>query len=217
MCHSCGYAIALPEVCPACHAPRLEPVGAGTERIEESLRQYFPHVRIGRMDRDAIQRESQVDALGTLIRAGDIDVIIGTQMLFPRGRLPLAGFVGILNADTGLHLPDFRSTEHTYHALQDAVALCRPGNEGKVIIQTILPNHHAITAVVGRNPALFLRPELEFRRTLDYPPFSHLIQLTISGRVEDRVKEVAEKWASALSREIAATSIDNTSHPEFVL
>ena len=127
------------------------------------------------MDRDAIQRESQVDALGTLIRAGDIDVIIGTQMLFPRGRLPLAGFVGILNADTGLHLPDFRSTEHTYHALQDAVALCRPGNEGKVIIQTILPNHHAITAVVGRNPALFLRPELEFgghSTILPFPPYS---------------------------------------------
>ena len=84
-----------------------------------------------------------------------------------------------------------------------------------MIIQTILPNHHAITAVVGRNPALFLRPELKkFRRTLDYPPFSHLIQLTISGRVEYRVKEVAEKWASALYREIAATSIEkgNSEH-----
>ena len=206
MCHSCGYATVLPEVCAACHAPSLEPVGAGTERIEESLRQCFPQVRIGRMDRDTIQRESQVDALGTLIRAGEIDIIIGTQMLFPRGRLPLAGFVGILNADAGLHLPDFRSTEHTYHALQDAVALCRPGNEGKVIIQTILPNHHAIAAVVERNPALFLRPELDFRRALDYPPFSTLIQLTISGKLEDRVKEVAEKWVSALYREIAAVS-----------
>ena len=207
MCHSCGYATALPEVCAACHAPRLEPVGTGTERIEESLRQYFPHVRIGRMDRDTVQRESQVDALGTLIRAGEIDVVIGTQMLFPRGRMPLSGFVGILNADTGLHLPDFRSTEHTYHALQDAVALCRPGNEGKVLIQTILPNHHAIAAVVERNPALFLRPELEFRRALDYPPFSHLIQLTISGRLEDRVKDIAEKWVSALHHEITAVSV----------
>ncbi|MGH7257727.1 MAG: hypothetical protein ACREIM_05065, partial [Nitrospiraceae bacterium] len=212
--HSCGYATALPEVCAACHAPSLEPVGAGTERIEESLRQCFPHVRIGRMDRDTIQRESQVDALGALIRAGEIDIIIGTQMLFPRGRLPLAGFVGILNADAGLHLPDFRSTEHTYHALQDAVALCRPGNEGKVIIQTILPNHHAIAAVVERNPALFLRPELDFRRALDYPPFSTLIQLTISGKLEDRVKEVAEKWISALYREIAAVSVEkgNSGH-----
>jgi primosomal protein N' (replication factor Y) len=203
-CHSCGYVAALPEVCTACHAPRLEPVGAGTERIEESLRQCFPHVRIGRIDRDTIQRESQVDALGTLIRAGEIGIIIGTQMLFQRGRLPLSGFVGILNADASLHLPDFRSSEHTYQALQDAVALCRPGNEGKVIIQTILPDHHAIAAVVKRKPALFLRPELEFRRALDYPPFSHLVQLTISGRMEDRVKEVAGKWVSALHREIAA-------------
>ena len=132
-------------------------------------------------------------------------------MLFPRGRMPPSGFVGILNADAGLHLPDFRSTEHTYHALQDAVALCRPGNEGKVLIQTILPNHHAIAAVVERNPALFLRPELEFRRALDYPPFSHLIQLTISGRLEDRVKEIAEKWVSALHREIAAVSAETCS------
>ncbi len=214
MCHSCGHAMTLPEVCTACHAPHLEPVGTGTERIEESLRQYFPHVRIGRMDRDTIQRESQVDALGTLIRAGEIDLIIGTQMLFPRGRMPLSGFVGILNADTGLHRPDFRSTEHTYHALQDAVALCRPGKEGKVLIQTILPNHHAIAAVMEGNPALFLRQELEFRRALDYPPFSHLIQLTISGRLENHVRDIAEKWVSALHRETAAGSVQtgNSSH-----
>ena len=156
------------------------------------------------MDRDAIQRESEVEAVGTLIRAGEMTYHRPGYCYSLAAACFHAGFVGILNADTGLHLPDFRSTEHTYHALQDAVALCRPGNEGKVIIQTILPNHHAIAAVVERNPALFLRPELEFRRTLDYPPFSHLIQLTISGRVEDRVKEVAEKWASALYREIAA-------------
>ncbi len=214
MCRSCGYAVALPEVCTVCHAPRLEPMGAGTERMEESLRQCFPNVRIGRMDRDTLQRESQVDALGRLIRAGEIDIIIGTQMLFPLGRLPLAGFVGILNADTSLHLPDFRSSERTYHALQDAVALCRPGNEGKVIIQTILPNHHVIAAVAERNPTLFLQRELEFRRALDYPPFSHLIQLTISGRLEDRVKEVAEKWVSALYREIAGVSMErgNSEH-----
>jgi primosomal protein N' (replication factor Y) len=202
MCHTCGYKRGVPQVCPACQAARLEPVGAGTERVEEILRQHFPSIRVGRMDGETIQRSAEVEALLALARAGDIDVIIGTQMLFVHGEIPPAGLVAVLNADAGLHMPDFRSAEQAYHALRDALSLLDAKEDGRALIQTHLPHHHAIQAVVQNKPSLFIDTELAFREALQYPPFTYLVRLDVSGTSERHVRSAAEQWAAALARTV---------------
>ena len=211
-------------MCPACQAVSLEPVGAGTERVEEVLRQYFPHIRLGRLDGDAIRRRSQAEALLTLARAGDIDVIVGTRMLFLHRTLPRAGLVAVLNADAGLHIPDFRSAEAAYHTLQDALSLSDAKGQGKVMVQTYLPRHHAIEALVHDDPSLFLDTELAFREALQYPPFTHLVRLDVSGTSERHVRLAAERWAATLQRLIESesrsserTSSSPSSHGETII
>jgi len=203
-CHYCGASCPLPDTCSACGGARIEPVGFGTERVEEEIRRLFPHARIGRLDRDIARTPAQAEAIRRLAAGNELDILIGTQMLFQGPPLRRAGFVGIPHADAGLHLPDFRSAERTYHALLDAVALARPGDAGgKVVLQTYLPTHHAIAAVVTGNPALFHEQEAAFRNALGYPPFAHLINLRVSGKNLGRVREAAQQWAGML---IAASS-----------
>jgi primosomal protein N' (replication factor Y) len=206
VCHCCDHRIEVPAVCPACHAAKLEPLGAGTERVEELLRQHFPHIRIARMDSETVRRKGQLNALLTLAGTGDIDVLIGTRMLFLHRDMPPAALVGVLYPDAGLHLPDFRSAEQTYHALQDAVALSRTDRTGRVIIQTYLPHHHAIQAIARDDASVFHNAELAFRKALEYPPFSHLIRLDVSGTSERYVKSAAERWAAALRRAMTPES-----------
>jgi primosomal protein N' (replication factor Y) len=199
-CHYCGASVPLPDTCSVCLAARLEPVGFGTERVEEEIRRLFRHARIGRLDRDIARTPAQAEAIHRQAAAHELDILIGTQMLFQGPPLPLAGFVGIPHADAGLHLPDFRSAERTYHALLDAVALARPGDTGgKVVLQTYLPTHHAITAVVTGHAALFHDQEAAFRNALGYPPFAHLINLRVSGKNLGRVREAAQQWAGTLT------------------
>jgi primosomal protein N' (replication factor Y) len=150
------------------------------------------------MDGEAIRRTEQAEALLALARAGEIDVIIGTQMLFLHGGIARAGLVAVLYADAGLHMPDFRAAEHTYHVLQDALSLSEANGRGRLIIQTYLPQHHAIQAVSRRNQSVFTDTELAFRQALHYPPFTYLVRLDVSGTSERHVKFAAERWAAAL-------------------
>lgn len=206
-CRYCGHVMALPETCPACAAPTLEPVGSGTERLEEDVRRAFPNARIARFDRDVIRRASQGRALKALLWAGEIDILIGTQMLFQQGPLPGVGFVGVPLADAGLHSPDFRSAERTYHTLLDAVELTRPAAQnGNVVVQTFLPGHHAIQAVAMGNPTLFTDIELSFRMALGYPPYAHLVNLLISGKQAAQVEAAAARWVALLKVQVEALS-----------
>ncbi|HKW85513.1 MAG TPA: primosomal protein N', partial [Nitrospiraceae bacterium] len=129
-CHSCGASFPVPETCTFCLAARIEPVGFGTERVEEEVRRLFPGAKIGRLDRDIAPTARKADAIRHLASAGEFDILIGTQMLFQGSPLPPVGFVGLPHADAGLHLPDFRSAERTYHAILDAVAMACPGAAG---------------------------------------------------------------------------------------
>jgi primosomal protein N' (replication factor Y) (superfamily II helicase) len=195
-CRYCGATEPVPEVCPACRSSRIEPVGTGTERLEEELRRLFPGARIGRLDRDTARTPEQAARLRNGIAVGQLDLLIGTQLLFQDMPVPPVGFVGIPYADAGLHRPDFRSAERTYHALRDAVGLAR--TDGLVVLQTILPDHHAIASVAADNPARFYEQELAFRRALGYPPFAHLISLCVSGKTDAAVRAAAERWAAAV-------------------
>lgn len=208
-CHYCGSSVPLPDTCPSCLAPRLEPAGFGTERVEEEARRLFPDARIGRLDRDLARTPAQADAIRRQMAAGQLDILIGTQMLFQGPPLPLVGFVGLPHADAGLHVADFRSAERTYHALVDAVGLALAGDAGgQVILQTYMPAHHAIVSVVQQNEALFYGHEMAFRKALGYPPFTHLISLHVSGKNARLVQGAAEKWAARLKAIAANLSPD---------
>jgi primosomal protein N' (replication factor Y) (superfamily II helicase) len=198
-CLYCGASWPVPDTCAACLSARLQPVGYGTARVEEEVRRLFPRARIVRLDSDTTRTAGEAARLWRAATVGAFDILIGTQMLFGGPPLPRVGLVGIPNADAGLHVPDFRSAERTYHALVDAASLSRsPEEGGSVLLQTHLPSHHVMAALTSNQPSLFYEHELAFRRMAGYPPFSTLINLTISGSQPAAVQRAAEEWAKLL-------------------
>lgn len=205
-CHYCGRTKPVPEQCPRCQSLKLEPVGSGTERVEEAVRRVFPQARVARVDGETIRRPSDARAFHRLLAAGELDIVIGTQMLFRLGLQTRAAFVALPDADAGLHIPDFRSAERMYHALLDAADLARPGCAGgRLLIQTRFADHHAITALVSGEEDLFVQQEHVFRKMLHYPPWTHLLRLDVSGTVESVVVQAAGRWVTMLRAQVAAT------------
>jgi primosomal protein N' (replication factor Y) len=206
-CHYCGTWLPLPDLCPSCKAARLEPVGFGTERLAEEVRRLFPDARIGKLDRDAACTPAQAEATRKQASAGELDILIGTQMLLQGPPLPAVRLVGLPHADAGLQVPDFRSAERTYHTLLDAAGLALPAEAGgRVLLQTYLPIHHAIAAVLHGQPAIFYDQESAFRQALGYPPYARLIGLRVSGKHATRVKKAAEEWGGRLKAKVARVS-----------
>ena len=198
-CRYCGMREALPEICGACGASRLSPIGEGTERVEQELRRIFPEARIVRIDRDTLRGVVSTRRLWQQVQARTWDILIGTQALFQRDPLPPVGLVGIVQADSGLHHPDFRAAERTHQLLVDAVNLARPASAGgRVILQTMLPMHHVMQAVCAHDPARFYGEEMEARRLLGYPPVQHLIYLTVSGKDRRETELAAHRWVKEL-------------------
>lgn len=203
-CHYCGRTKPVPDHCAKCQSLKLEPVGSGTERIEEAVRRKFPQARVGRVDSETIRRPVDARAFRRLLAAGELDIVIGTQMLFRFGLQGRAAFVGVPDADAGLHVPDFRSGERMYHGLMDAVELARPAQAGGVVmIQTRLTDHHAIVAVATGDDSVFLEQEQAFRQMLQYPPLTSLVRLDVSGTLESVVAQAAGRWAALLRTEVA--------------
>lgn len=207
VCHYCAREEAIPDLCQTCSSPRLEPVGFGTERLEEAVRQMFPAARIGRLDREAIRTEAQAEDVRAAFRSGTLHILIGTQLLLEGDAIPPAGCVGVPCADVGLHLPDFRSAERAFHAFMETRRLGRPMEDGGVmVLQTSMPTHHTMLAVAQHDPSLFYEQERSFRRALAYPPFTHMIRLRVSGSRKDMVLQAARCWAELLHKEIAEAS-----------
>ena len=201
VCRYCGCRESLPEICGACGASRLSPIGEGTERIEQEVRRLFPGARILRIDRDTIRGVVSTRRLWQQVHARTWDILIGTQALFQREPILPVGLVGIVDADSGLHLPDFRAAERTHQLLVDAVNLARPApSGGGVILQTSLPMHHVMQAVAARDPARFYDEEIQARRLLGYPPVQRLIYLTVSGKDRRLTELAAQRWVSELHK-----------------
>jgi primosomal protein N' (replication factor Y) len=176
-------------------------VGQGTERIELEVRRLFPQARILRIDGDTVRRPKDARRLWEQLYSGAFDVVIGTQILFQRAPLASVGLVGIVLADAGLHMPDFRAAERTYQLLVDAVSMARwSADGGRVVVQTMLPTHHAIEAVVRGEPSRFYEEELAARRLLGYPPARHLVSLSVSGRQAEIVEAAAKQWRARLEQ-----------------
>lgn len=206
-CRYCGRREPLPETCAACGAARLSPIGEGTERIEQEALRIFPDARIVRIDRDTVRGVGPTRRLWQQVHAGAWDILIGTQALFQREPILPVGLVGIVHADSGLHLPDFRAAERTHQLLVDAVNLARPASAGgRVIVQTYLPMHHVMQAVAAHNPTAFYDDEMQARRLLGYPPVQHLINLTVSGKNRQQTELAAQRWVSELHKALRPDS-----------
>jgi primosomal protein N' (replication factor Y) (superfamily II helicase) len=200
LCSYCGDSAPIPGTCIACSGLRIQLIGEGTERVEEDAKRLFPHAGIIRLDGNTMRRPAQARALWRRVEQGEWDIIIGTQLLLRHRPLPTMGLVGIVHADTGLHVPDFRSAEHTYHTLLDAVSLAGSAKAGgHVIVQTYLSFHHAIKALAQNDESVFVSEELSHRAALGYPPAVYLIALLVSGSNEKTVHDAALAWVSRLT------------------
>jgi primosomal protein N' (replication factor Y) (superfamily II helicase) len=184
-CHYCGRTTPVPERCPSCQAARIERLGTGTERVEALVRERFPDARVARLDRDTAGTGSarDLDAILRRMQAGEIDLLVGTQMVTKGHDFPGVTLVGVLQPDQGMHLPDFRAAERTFQLLEQVAGRAGRGDRpGRVIVQTYAPDHPAIAAVARHDYQGFVRDELAERRAADYPPFARMIALRLDAR-----------------------------------
>jgi primosomal protein N' (replication factor Y) len=199
-CHYCDYAVKRPSVCDACKGPQLLEEGAGTERIETVLAELFPAARLGRLDRDVAAGAKSGKVLERMQR-GEIDFLVGTQMVAKGHDLPSVTLVGVLNADAALSFPDYRAAERSFHLfVQVAGRAGRGETKGRVLIQTYNPEHPAIVCAARHDVASFVERELTLRRELTYPPFSRLALLRCDAIEEQRAAHEAERLATVARR-----------------
>ncbi len=185
-CHLCGFEAAPPETCPACGAEHLRGVGEGTEQVEDQLQARFPTARILRLDRDTTARRGALEAGLLAAEAGEVDLLVGTQMLAKGHTFPKLTLVGILNADLGLKVADFRAGERTFHLLtQVAGRAGRAELPGRVLLQTYSPDHPAIVHALAQNFVGFAEAELPYRQGMGYPPFSAMALYRSEGDTMD--------------------------------
>jgi primosomal protein N' (replication factor Y) len=197
-CHYCDLRRPPPEACAGCGATDAALLGLGTERVEEALRVLLPSARLARLDRDTAARRGFAERVLADLRDGRLDVVVGTQIVAKGHDFPGVRLVGVVLADVGLHLPDFRAAERTFQLLtQVAGRAGRDAQPGRVIVQTFAPEHYAIRPVRDHDYESFYAEELGHRAPLGYPPFGHLAHLVVSGPDEERAREAAARLAAA--------------------
>jgi len=204
VCHYCSAEKPVPEICAGCGAPRLKHWGMGTERVEAEVKRLFPMARVARMDSDTMtQRTAYLEALGNF-RAGQTDVLVGTQMIAKGLDFPNVTLVGVVNADTALHMPDFRSRERTFQLLAQVSGRAGRGEKGgRVIVQTHLPQDPAVRAASRHDFETFAREELQERAAYQYPPFTRLARVLIRGKDPAATIAAADQAAAGLKADAA--------------
>lgn len=210
-CHYCGGHDRVPDVCPACGSRYIKYFGTGTQKVEEELAALLPQARIIRMDQDTTGKKLAHDRILSAFASGRYDILLGTQMVAKGHDIANVTAVGIVTADTALHLPDFRAAERTFMLLTQAAGRAGRGDRpGRVVVQTYNAEHYAIEAGAKHDYDAFFRQEIECRRELGYPPFSDLIKLTVQGADEIKARRQAEEIGAALKVRLAglpATSL----------
>ncbi len=205
-CHHCGRAWPLPSRCPQCGSARIRYLGGGTERVEREVKDRFPNLRVGRLDRDVVERKGAAERVVDSFSDGRLDVLVGTSLVTKGLDIPTVTLVGIVSADVALNLPDERAAERTYQLLAQAVGRAGRGDRaGTAIIQTYQPQHPAIVAVAEDRAAAFYDAELELRRRFGSPPFGRLVKLTVA--LADRADALAagQELVERLRERAAAT------------
>lgn len=196
-CHYCEYSRRPPDQCPQCGGSAIGFFGAGTQRVEQAAQQQFPRARVARMDADTTRRKGSHERIYHAFRQGEIDILVGTQMIARGWDVPGVTLVGVIDADVALHLPDFRSGERAFELLTQVAGRAGRGDEpGQVYIQTFNPDHYAIKAAAGGDDDAFYQAELVSRRELGYPPYSELVRIVLSGSGDEAVAAEAERVSS---------------------
>jgi primosomal protein N' (replication factor Y) (superfamily II helicase) len=199
ICHRCNRRYPVPSICPACESKRIKFFGTGTQRVEEYIQQIAPRARLLRWDADTTTGKGSHDAILQRFSTHEADVLVGTQMIAKGLDLPLVTLVGVVAADVGLFLPDFRSGERTFQLLtQVAGRAGRSDRGGRVVIQSYRPDHYAIQAAAQHDYAAFYRREIAFRTEHGYPPVKRLARLVYWDKRLDKAQTAAEKMAVQL-------------------
>jgi primosomal protein N' (replication factor Y) len=195
-CHYCGYFLRPPKSCPRCHAEYMYFVGDGAERVDEYLREQFPAARIARLDRDTVRTKREYQQVLGAFAKGDIDVLVGTQMVAKGHDFERVTLVGVVAADLALGRPDFRAAERTFQLLTQVAGRAGRGElAGEVLVESYYPEHYAIQYAAQQDYISFYDKEAHFRRVLHYPPFTALAAVL----VRDRKVENAVRWSRALA------------------
>ena len=206
-CHHCNFRRAASEACPECGNLTLGGFGVGTEQIEEELHRLVPEARIARMDRDTTSKRGAHEKLIRSWEKGEIDILVGTQMITKGHDVTGVTLVGALLADLSLNLPDFRAGERTFQLLSQVAGRSGRGDDpGTVIIQTYAPDHYAIRHLISHDYTRFFTEEIEFRRALYYPPFSRLVCLKLDGPKLEEVEKKARMLGTTLQNRISRSS-----------
>lgn len=206
-CHYCGYADKMNDICPSCGEKAIKTLGTGTEKVEEEIKKVF-NARVVRMDLDTTSRKGSHEKIITAFKNHEYDILLGTQMIAKGLDFDNVTLVGVINADTSLMIPNYRSNEYTFQLLmQTAGRSGRGEKKGSVIIQTFNPEHYAITLASKHDYIDFFKQEMEVRRKLSYPPYYYLIYIKVIGKDYNKISVESNKIASILTRELKNSKI----------
>jgi primosomal protein N' (replication factor Y) len=205
-CHYCGFRRSVPKHCPKCESEHLFYLGAGSQQGEERLQALFPNARIGRMDRDTVRGRSDMERLLTRLHCGEINLLVGTQMIAKGHDIHGVTLVGVVGADSALGLPDFRAAERVFQLLTQVSGRAGRGElPGRVLVQTYHPEHYAVRYAAEHDYLRFVDKESEYRRWMHYPPFGVLANVVIHS---ENMQEAAG-WAQVLGRWFSTTRLEN--------
>lgn len=196
LCHYCNYAQRVPQTCPQCGSEHIYFLGAGSERVEDELHRHFPGARIARLDRDTVSTKNHYEQILGGFREGAFDILAGTQMIAKGHDIPNVTLVCVVNADIGLSMPDFRAGERTFQLLtQVAGRAGRHELPGRVLIQTVNPDHYAIRCAAEQNYGQFYEKEMNFRRLMRYPPFCAMANLLVRSEKQEEALRLSGELA----------------------
>ncbi|WP_437184874.1 replication restart helicase PriA [Planctomicrobium sp. SH668] len=206
LCHSCDYSIDPPQVCPQCNLPGLRYLGSGTQRLEEEIRSKFPDARLLRMDSDSMRKPGSHDVALERFRHGQVDILLGTQMIAKGLDFPNVTLVGVIDADSLLHQPDLRSAERTFQLISQVAGRTGRGErEGRVLVQTMSPDEPVIQFAARHDFDSFAKSELDNRRRLKAPPYAAMSRVIFRSLTEELVASESKRIAAILRD--AATSV----------
>ena len=212
ICHYCNYTIPPPDICPKCKSDYIKYLGLGTERVESEISHSFPHARIARMDSDTTAKRGSHDRILGAFKSGNVNLLVGTQMIAKGLDFPEVTLVGVVSADVSLNIPDFRASERTFNLLTQVGGRAGRGDAGgEVIIQTYTPSHYAILTAAKHDYEKFYQEEIISRKELAFPPFINLTKVTVRARNDDLAARTAEELKEAIKREDGAMLISGPS------
>jgi len=206
ICHYCGYSTAVPSRCPECGSEYLHYVGEGTEKLEPKLAELFPGARVARLDRDVARRAGLFRKVLADFSQGKIDILVGTQLISKGHDFPGVTLVGVVSADMGLRLPDFRAAERTFQLLTQAAGRSGRGDApGRVLVQTFYPEHYAVRFAAEQNYEGFFAKEMRFRRMMHYPPYTALANIIVQDAKLERAGQSAKQIGEFFTAREGAT------------